>query len=81
MTVKRITGVESVSNDGISVRTLGKRIYVDGAEGRTLNIYNAAGFLMASFDIDSSDYIVELNVNAGIYIAEIDGVATKVILH
>ena len=78
VTVKEWSGIDGVDADGYSIKAIGRRIYVEGAEGRTLSVYNAAGMLVGAGDVDDNNYVIELNVTPGIYMVEIDGEVTKV---
>ena len=73
---KEVTGVMDLkSQTGVSVIGTADGLYISGTDGKTVNVYNTRGQLMAS---RSSDGLLALS--KGIYVAETDGMTCKVIV-
>ena len=64
--------------DEINIRTEGRRVHVNGAEDKTLEVYNIAGVKVASYPIDSPEKTITLTVPKGIYILRVEKVTRKV---
>lgn len=73
---KEATGVMDLkSQTGVSVIGTADGLYIIGTDGKTVNVYNTRGQLMASRSCDGL-----LALSKGIYVAETDGMTCKVIV-
>lgn len=70
--------VEAINADEITIKAVGRKIHINGAEGETLEVYNVAGVKVASFSIDAPEKTISLNVTRGVYILRVGDVARKV---
>lgn len=70
--------VEAINADEITIKTEGRKVHVNGAEGETLEVYNVAGVKIASYSIDAPEKTISLNVSRGVYILRVGNVARKV---
>lgn len=70
--------VEAINVDEITIKAVGRKITINGAEGETLEVYNVAGVKVAAFSIDAPEKTIVLNVHRGVYILCVGKVARKV---
>lgn len=73
-------GIEIVENDfsQIEINIKGNTLYVSGAAGETLYIYNITGVRVTSFKVDGSDKSYNLNLSKGCYIVKVGSVVRKI---
>jgi hypothetical protein len=67
---------EDVQNPKVNITE--STIYVSGAVGMTLQIYNVTGVSVAKVKIDSAEKRIELNLPKGCYILKIGKVVRKI---
>ncbi len=68
----------NTSFEEVTIKAEGRKIHVNGAEDKTLEVYNIAGIRVASYVIDAPEKTITLTVPRGIYILRVDKVARKV---
>ena len=74
---KETVSVETETVSDIDVYTANGNIYIKGADGKNVNIYNMQGQEIKAFKADAESVVP---VVKGIYIIKVDGKAVKVIL-
>ena len=75
-TLENVSGVSSISTDGITAYGAKGAIFVKAPKATVVNIYNAAGVLMRSVDVESG--ITRLDgFTAGLYLVGTTKVAVK----
>lgn len=62
----------------VTIRTEGRKVHINGAEDKMLEVYNIAGVKVASYPIDAPEKTVTLTVPKGIYILRVEKVTRKV---
>ena len=76
-----LTGIGSPVQDKGTVKCDGRRIYVSGLAGHSFTVYNVTGQQVASFEVDSDEYIFDFGTHNGVYILSSDtNFSTKVII-
>lgn len=74
-------GVESISDEtGTIVKYIDGTLYVAGAEGNRVEVYNTAGALVADFTADSRKASIRLNLAKGVYVARIGNTSAKIVV-
>lgn len=72
-----ISGVENASAG--YVRFDGQRLYISGRNGATFSIYDANGMEVLQFNVDSDNYILDLNGHNGVFVVKgTEGTALKI---
>lgn len=74
---KETVSVETETVSDIDVYTANGNIYIKGADGKNVNIYNMQGQEIKAFKADAESVVP---VVKGIYIIKVDGKAVKIIL-
>ncbi len=64
--------------DDISISVSGQTVFVNGAQGLTLEVVSLTGRRVVSYKIDSPAQRIELNIPKGCYILKIGKVVRKV---
>ena len=76
----KATAIEDARGE-IAVTQQGKNIKVQNACGKTLQVYNVTGALVATYRIDSDDKTITLNVGRGCYIVKVGDVTRKITIN
>lgn len=75
------SGVDDIAANTGSMHCDGQRLYIDGFNGKRFSIFDLAGVLVNSFDVDSDSYIYDFGSHAGVFVvSDNQGVSTKVII-
>jgi len=64
--------------DDITISVSGQTVFVNGAQGLTLEVVSLTGRRVVSYKIDSPAQRIELNIPKGCYILKIGKVVRKV---
>lgn len=72
---------EMIDEPAVTLQYKGNILYVNGAQGETLEIVSLTGRPVASIKIDSPVQKVELNLAKGCYIMKVGKVVRKVTIH
>ena len=75
-TLENVSGVSSISTDGITAYGAKGAIFVKAPKATVVNIYNAAGVLMRSVDVESGTTRLD-GFTAGLYLVGTTKVAVK----
>lgn len=76
-----VTGIDAIYGDGGSITCDGQRIFIAGFNGHDFNIFDVAGRKVASFGVDSDEYVFDFGSHKGVYIVTSDtNISTKVII-
>ena len=67
-----------VELSAVQLNVNGSHVHIQGAFGKTLDIYNVAGVRVATFKIDSEDKTLNLNLTKGCYILKVGKVVRKI---
>lgn len=67
-----------VELSAVQMNVNGSQVHIQGAVGKTLDIYNVAGVRVATFKIDSEDKTLNLNLTKGCYILKVGKVVRKI---
>lgn len=72
--------IEIVEQDQQSVQIVNQdnAIYVSGANGQTMSVYNVAGVCVYTIKIDSQEKRIELSLPKGCYIIKVGKTARKI---
>lgn len=70
--------IAELSPRDISISVQDRTVVVEGAEGKTLGVYDLAGNRILTVEIDTDSKRITLNVPRGLYIVRIGDVARKV---
>lgn len=74
-------GVNDVAQANRTVWCDGQRIFVRNFMGETFRVYDTAGRVITSFEVDSEEYILDFGSHAGVYvIGSSDGFSTKIVI-
>ncbi len=69
--------IDSESQE-VTITVSGTRLYVAGALGQTLQVYNGAGVCVMSVRVDGVDRHYDLNLSKGCYIVKVGKTVRKV---
>lgn len=77
---RAITAVEIIDNDiqTITISVTESTLYVAGANGQMLQIYNVAGICVMNIKVEGADKRYELNLPKGCYIVKVGKVTRKI---
>ena len=67
-----------VDGQSITISVEGKTVIVTGAQGKVLQVISLTGNILESYNIESPNERVNLNLTKGCYILKVDKVVRKV---
>lgn len=67
-----------VDGSSITISVEGKTVIVTGAQGKVLQVISLTGNILESYNIESPNERVNLNLTKGCYILKVDKVVRKV---
>ncbi len=72
------TPVAQVEGSSITISVEGRTVIVTGAQGKVLQVISLTGNILESYNIESPNERVNLNLTKGCYILKVDKVVRKV---
>lgn len=66
------SGVNAVTDDSRSVVCDGRRLSVTGFDGHGFDIYDMAGRMVTSFNVDSDSFVFDFGRHSGVYVVKSD---------
>ncbi|MDE6269919.1 MAG: hypothetical protein K2M12_03565, partial [Muribaculaceae bacterium] len=72
--------IEDATDDARSFNCDGRRVLISGFSGHTFSIFDVAGRRIASFLVDTDDYIFDFGQHTGAFVISSDNISTKVII-
>lgn len=74
-------GIEQLTDDDITLTVNGQTVYINGAQGQSLEVISLTGRKVMTVKIDSASQKIELNIPKGCYILKVGKVVRKVTIH
>ena len=72
------TAIEIIDTEQPTISQTGTTLHIQNANGMILYVYDVAGVVVRTIQIDGSDRRIELNLNKGCYIIKVGKLVRKI---
>lgn len=72
--------LSEIDNQQIKIELVGKNLYVTGAMGKTLHIYNLVGMEIMSIKVDSQEKKIDLSDLKKVVLVKVGNISKRIIL-